>query len=66
MGGEAVERDYLSLTVSFDHRMIDAAPAARFTERLKQLLENADALRDEMTDPSSPRAERQGEMITTA
>jgi len=64
--GEAVERDYLSLTVSFDHRMIDAAPAARFTERLKQLLENADTLRDEMTGPAAARAERQGEMIKTA
>jgi 2-oxoacid dehydrogenases acyltransferase (catalytic domain) len=33
-------RDCLSLTVSFDHRMIDAAPAARFTERLKELIES--------------------------
>jgi hypothetical protein len=33
-------REYLNLTVSFDHNMIDGAPAARFTERLKELLEN--------------------------
>src|SRR5215217_1547266 len=33
-------REYLSLTVSCDHRMIDGAPAARFTERLKDLIEN--------------------------
>jgi pyruvate/2-oxoglutarate dehydrogenase complex dihydrolipoamide acyltransferase (E2) component len=38
--GQIVMRDYLSLTVSFDHRMIDAAPAARFTERFKELLES--------------------------
>jgi pyruvate/2-oxoglutarate dehydrogenase complex dihydrolipoamide acyltransferase (E2) component len=38
--GQNVTRDYLSLTVSFDHRMIDAAPAGRFTERFKELMES--------------------------
>ena len=38
--GQIGTRDYLSLTVSFDHRMIDGAPAARFTERLKELIES--------------------------
>jgi pyruvate/2-oxoglutarate dehydrogenase complex dihydrolipoamide acyltransferase (E2) component len=38
--GEIATREYLSLTVSFDHSMIDAAPAARFTERLKELIES--------------------------
>ena len=33
-------REYLSLTVSFDHDIIDGAPAARFTERFKDLIEN--------------------------
>jgi pyruvate/2-oxoglutarate dehydrogenase complex dihydrolipoamide acyltransferase (E2) component len=33
-------REFLSLTVSFDHRMIDGAPAARFTERFKELIES--------------------------
>jgi hypothetical protein len=37
--GHLTTREYLSLTVSFDHRMIDGAPAARFTERLKELIE---------------------------
>jgi pyruvate/2-oxoglutarate dehydrogenase complex dihydrolipoamide acyltransferase (E2) component len=37
--GQIAIRDYLSLTVSFDHRMIDGAPAARFTERFKELIE---------------------------
>jgi pyruvate/2-oxoglutarate dehydrogenase complex dihydrolipoamide acyltransferase (E2) component len=37
--GEIVTRDYLSLTVSFDHNMMDAAPGARFTERFKELIE---------------------------
>src|SRR5215217_7834265 len=40
-------REYLSLTVSCDHRMIDGAPAARFTERLKDLIENGYRLPDE-------------------
>jgi pyruvate/2-oxoglutarate dehydrogenase complex dihydrolipoamide acyltransferase (E2) component len=37
---EAATREYLSLTVSFDHNMMDAAPGARFTERLKELIES--------------------------
>jgi pyruvate/2-oxoglutarate dehydrogenase complex dihydrolipoamide acyltransferase (E2) component len=35
----AATREYLSLTVSFDHNMIDGAPAARFTDRFKELIE---------------------------
>ncbi len=39
-------REYLSVTVSFDHDVIDGAPAARFTQRLKKLIENGDGLGD--------------------
>jgi pyruvate/2-oxoglutarate dehydrogenase complex dihydrolipoamide acyltransferase (E2) component len=38
--GQIAIREYLGLTVSFDHNMIDGAPAARFTERLKELIES--------------------------
>ncbi len=38
--GQIALRDYLSLTISFDHDVIDGAPAARFTERLKELIES--------------------------
>lgn len=31
-------REYLNLTLSFDHDIIDGAPAARFTERFKDLI----------------------------
>lgn len=31
--------EYLSLTISFDHDIVDGAPAARFASRLKQLIE---------------------------
>jgi pyruvate/2-oxoglutarate dehydrogenase complex dihydrolipoamide acyltransferase (E2) component len=43
-GGQVAERDYLNLTVSFDHNMMDAAPGARFTKRLKELIESGYSL----------------------
>ena len=33
-------RKYMSVTVSFDHDVIDGAPAARFMQRLKKLIES--------------------------
>jgi pyruvate/2-oxoglutarate dehydrogenase complex dihydrolipoamide acyltransferase (E2) component len=38
-------REYLSVTISFDHDIIDGAPAARFAQRLKELIESGDDLR---------------------
>jgi pyruvate/2-oxoglutarate dehydrogenase complex dihydrolipoamide acyltransferase (E2) component len=38
--GQIAIREYLSITVSFDHDLIDGAPAARFTRRLKELIES--------------------------
>ena len=38
--GHIAIREYLSMTISFDHDIIDGAPAARFTERLKELIES--------------------------
>jgi len=37
-------REYLSLTMSFDHDIIDGAPAARFASRLKELIESSHGL----------------------
>lgn len=37
--GRVQLREYLCLTVSFDHDIIDGAPAARFIQRLKELVE---------------------------
>jgi hypothetical protein len=37
-------REHLCLTVSFDHEIVDGAPAARFVARLKQLIESGAAL----------------------
>jgi pyruvate/2-oxoglutarate dehydrogenase complex dihydrolipoamide acyltransferase (E2) component len=47
LDGQIVTRDYLSLTVSFDHNMMDAAPGARFTERFKELIESGYGLIDQ-------------------
>lgn len=37
-------REYLSVTVSIDHDIVDGAPAARFTGRLQELVERAEGL----------------------
>jgi len=44
--GQIAIREYLSLTISFDHNIIDGAPAARFTQRLKELIESGYGLDD--------------------
>ena len=38
VGDEVVPGDMMSLSLTFDHRVIDGAPAARFLERVCQLL----------------------------
>jgi len=43
---QPVTREFLSLTVSFDHNLIDGAPAARFTKRFKELIESGHGLID--------------------
>jgi pyruvate/2-oxoglutarate dehydrogenase complex dihydrolipoamide acyltransferase (E2) component len=42
--GEFVSRELLGLTVTFDHDVVDGAPAARFVERLSEHLEAARGL----------------------
>ena len=42
--GAVEPREYLSLTVTVDHDVVDGAPAARFTERLRELVEGAHGL----------------------
>ncbi len=39
MDGRVATREYLSLTISVDHDIVDGAPAARFAQRLKELIE---------------------------
>ena len=52
--GHIASREYLSLTISVDHNIVDGAPAARFTERLKELIESSYGLDDLRADSSSP------------
>ena len=48
--GEIVPREYLDLTVSVDHDVVDGAPAARFVQTFRTLLESAYGL-DQQSKP---------------
>lgn len=43
--GDIREREYLCLTLTFDHEVVDGAPAARLTSRFAEILSSADELR---------------------
>ena len=52
-------REYLCLTISFDHDIIDGAPAARFTTRLAELIASGFGLCEHafsLEDQSQPRS----------
>ncbi len=51
--GHMAVREYLSLTISVDHDIVDGAPAARFIQRLKELIESGYGL-DDSTIASKP------------
>jgi pyruvate/2-oxoglutarate dehydrogenase complex dihydrolipoamide acyltransferase (E2) component len=51
--GHTAVREYLSLAISVDHDLVDGAPAARFTQRLKELIESGYGL-DDSTVASEP------------
>ena len=55
--GRIALREYLSLTISVNHDLVDGAPAARFTRRLKELIESGYGLNDSMVASESARAE---------
>ena len=44
--GRIEEHEVLSVTISIDHDIIDGAPAARFTQRLREFIESGDGLYD--------------------
>jgi 2-oxoacid dehydrogenases acyltransferase (catalytic domain) len=54
--GHITIREYLSLTISFDHETIDGAPAARFTQRLKELIERGYGLDDSTVESEQTAA----------
>lgn len=39
--GQLENREFLCVTISVDHDIVDGAPAARFIQRLKELIENS-------------------------
>ncbi len=41
VNGQIENREYLCVTISFDHDIVDGAPAARFIQRLKELIESS-------------------------
>ncbi len=41
VNGQVAVREYLCITVSFDHAIVDGVPAARFIQQLKDLIENS-------------------------
>jgi pyruvate dehydrogenase E2 component (dihydrolipoyllysine-residue acetyltransferase) len=44
--GQLALREQVSLSLSFDHRLVDGAPAARFLARIKDLVEHPSSLFD--------------------
>jgi pyruvate/2-oxoglutarate dehydrogenase complex dihydrolipoamide acyltransferase (E2) component len=46
VGGELQEREHLCVTLSFDHDIIDGAPAARFASRFAELVSSGEELRE--------------------
>ncbi len=42
--GDMAVRETLTLSLVFDHRLIDGAPAARFLQRISQLLNQPDLM----------------------
>ena len=42
--GRIEAREYLHVTLDFDHNIVDGAPAARFAEQFRELVENGDEL----------------------
>ncbi len=44
LNGQIILREMMALSLSFDHRLVDGAPAAKFLQRVKQLIERPFAL----------------------
>ncbi len=58
VGQRIEEREYLCLTLTFDHDVVDGAPAARFFRRLTELIESGAGLHEQDGELSSAAASR--------
>jgi pyruvate/2-oxoglutarate dehydrogenase complex dihydrolipoamide acyltransferase (E2) component len=56
--GRIAIREYLAITLSFDHDIIDGAPAARFAARLRELIESGYGLHEDVVEPTQPAPAR--------
>ena len=54
--GTLTQREYLSLTISVDHDVVDGAPAARFIATLREIMESAAVLAKEPNHPAGSTA----------
>lgn len=54
---QIVPREILNLTVVFDHDVVDGAPAARFVQRLVELIESGSGLDPQTSDANPGKAE---------
>jgi hypothetical protein len=52
---QIMPREILSLTVAFDHDIVDGAPAARFVQRLMDLIESGYGLAETVPEPADDR-----------
>jgi pyruvate/2-oxoglutarate dehydrogenase complex dihydrolipoamide acyltransferase (E2) component len=50
--GQLVLREYSCVTISLDHDVVDGAPAARFAQCLKELVESGYGLNHEQHEAS--------------
>ena len=46
INGQVENREYLCVTISIDHDIVDGAPAARFVQRMKELVESGHGLNE--------------------
>src|SRR5947209_28188 len=53
--GKIEAHEYLSVTLNFDHDIIDGAPATRFTQQLSDLIESAYGLSDSTVESEQAR-----------
>jgi pyruvate/2-oxoglutarate dehydrogenase complex dihydrolipoamide acyltransferase (E2) component len=53
--GNVEAHEYLSVTLDFDHDLLDGAPAARFTQHLRDLIESGYGLVDSTFDSQQAR-----------
>jgi pyruvate/2-oxoglutarate dehydrogenase complex dihydrolipoamide acyltransferase (E2) component len=54
--GKVETHEYLSVTLNFDHDLIDGAPAARFTQQVIDLIESGYGLGDSTLESEQARA----------